>query len=89
MLPPIDDGEGEEPDKNINSGGLGTGEVIYGSNDLVFDPDTNTHRPLGEILGDYFAKANEKITDGKASDELSDAAEEYFGSLFDGAPKND
>ncbi len=88
-VPPTEDGEGEEPDKNIGSGGLGTGDVIYGSNDLVFDPDTNTHRPLGEILGDYFAKANEKITDGKASDELSDAAEEYFGSLFDGAPKND
>lgn len=87
-LPPSD-GDGEEPDKNINSGGLGTGEVIYGSNDLVFDPDTNTHRPLGELLGDYFAKANEQITDGKASDELSDAAEEYFGTLFDGAPKND
>lgn len=87
-LPP-DDSEGEEPDKNIGTGGLGTGEVIYGSNDLVFDPDTNTHRPLGELLGDYFAKANEQITDGKASDELSDAAEEYFGSLFDGAPKNE
>lgn len=87
-LPP-DDSEGEEPDKNIGTGGLGTGEVIYGSNDLVFDPDTNTHRPLGELLGDYFAKANEQITDGKASEELSDAAEEYFGALFDGAPKND
>ena len=88
-LPPPVDGGGEEPENDIGSGGLGTGDVIYGSNDLVFDPDTNTHRPLGEILGDYFAKANEKITDGKASDELSDAAEEYFGSLFDGAPKND
>lgn len=87
-LPP-NDSEGEEPDKNIGTGGLGTGEVIYGSNDLVFDPDTNTHRPLGELLGDYFAKANEQITDGKASEELSDAAEEYFGALFDGAPKND
>lgn len=78
---PPDDGV-EEPDTNIGSGGLGTGDVVYGSDDMIFDPDTNTYRPFGEMLNDYFAKANEKITDGKTSDEISDAAEEYFGTLF-------
>ena len=86
---PSDDGEGKEPENNIGSGGLGTGDVIYGSNDLVFDPDTNTYRPYGELLNEYFAKANEQITDGKTSDEISDAAEEYFGTLFGGATKED
>jgi hypothetical protein len=85
----IDDSEGKEPDNNIGSGGLGTGDVIYGSDAIVFDPDTNTYRPYGEILSEYFAKANEQITDGKVSDEISDAAEEYFGILFGGAEKND
>ena len=83
--PTPDDSEVEEPDVDISSGGLGTGDVIYGSNDLVFDPYTNTYRPYGEILNDYFAKANEQITDGKTSDEVSDAAEEYFGALFGGS----
>ena len=86
---PSDDGEGKEPENNIGSGGLGTGDVIYGSNDIVFDPDTNTYRPYGELLNEYFAKANEQITDGKTSDEISDAAEEYFGTLFGGATKED
>ena len=83
-----DDSEVEEPEGNMGSGGLGTGEVIYGSNDLVFDPSTGTYRPYGEIINDYFVKANEQITDGKTSDEISDAVEEYFDILFGGA-KND
>lgn len=84
-----DDPDVEEPNTNIGSGGLGTGDVIYGSNDLVFDPDTNTYRPFGELLNEYFAKANEQITDGKTSDKTSDAAEDYFGTLFGSATKND
>ena len=73
----------------MGSGGLGTGEVIYGSNDLVFDPDTNTYRPYGELLNEYFAKANEQITDGKTSDKITDAAEEYFAKLFGSSAGND
>ncbi len=80
-----DDSEVEEPDVNMGSGGLGTGDVIYGSNDLVFDPYTNTYRPYGEIINEYFAKANEQITDGKTSEDISDAAQEYFNKLFGGS----
>ena len=83
-----DDDEVKEPEGSMGSGGLGTGDVIYGSNDLVFDPYTGTYRPYGEIINDYFAKANEQITDGKLSDEISDAIEEYFDILFGGAGKN-
>ena len=87
--PVTDDSEVEEPENNMGSGGLGTGEVIYGSNDLVFDPDTNTYRPYGELLNEYFAKANEQITDGKTSDKITDAAEEYFAKLFGSSAGND
>lgn len=80
-----DDSEVDEPEGDMGSGGLGTGEVIYGSNDLIFDPYTNTYRPYGEVLNDYFVKANEQITDGKTSDEISDAVEEYFDILFGGS----
>ena len=71
----------------MGSGGLGTGDFIYGSNDLVFDPYTGTYRPYGEIINDYFVKANEQITDGKTSDEIADAVEEYFDMLFGGTNK--
>ena len=79
-----DDKEEEDPDVQMGSGGLGTGDVIYGSNDLIFDPYTNTYRPYGEVLNDYFVKATEHVTDGKTSDKISDAMEEYFGILFGG-----
>lgn len=82
-------GDGKEPENNIGSGGLGTGEIIYGSDDIVYDPYTDTYRPYGEIINEYFAKANEQITDGKTSEELSKAAEEYFGMLFGGMAKDE
>ena len=83
-----DDTEVDEPEGEMGSGGLGTGEIIYGSNDLVFDPDTNTYRPYGEILNDYFAKVNEQILDGKTSNDITDAIEDYFDALF-GKGNND
>lgn len=88
--PPIqDDPNVDDPDNPMDSGGLGTGEVIYGSNDLVFDPDTNTYRPYGELLSEYFAKASELMADGKTSEEIEAMAKEYFEALFGGVPKND
>lgn len=82
-----DDSEVEEPNNSIGSGGLGTGDVIYGSNDMVYDPYTNTYRPYGEILNEYYAKVNEYITDGKTSEEISEALEKYFGILYGGTGK--
>ena len=82
-------GKEDDSDVQIGSGGLGTGEVIYGSNDLIFDPYTNTYRPYGEVLNDYFVKATEQVTDGKTSDKISEAIEEYFGILFGGADKDE
>ena len=90
---PSDGGDtGSDPDDDdtntsMGTGGLGSGNVIYGSNDLIFDPFTNTYRPYGEIINEYFAKANEQITDGKTTQDVSDAAEEYFGALFGNTEK--
>ena len=83
-----DDPEVDEPDVDIGSGGLGTGDVVYGSDDQIFDPDKNTYVPYGDMFNDYFAKANEQIVDGRTDDEISDAAESYFGTLLSGAKKD-
>lgn len=79
---PDDGNDKDDPDQSLGSGGLGTGDVIYAGSDMVFDPRKNTYVPYGELLNEYFAKANEKITDGKASEDIADLAEDYFGSLF-------
>ena len=54
---------------------------------MVYDPYTNTYRPYGEILNEYYAKVNEYITDGKTSEEISEALERYFGILYGGTEK--
>ena len=79
---PEDEDKKNDNDNPMGSGGLGTGDVIYGSNDMIYDPNRNTYVPYGVLLNEYFAKANELITDGKASDEAAALAEYYYGLLF-------
>ena len=79
---PEDDSETKEPDASMGSGGLGSGDVIYGSNDMVYDPYRNTYVPYGVLINEYFAKVNEKITDGKVSDEEAKLFDTYFGLLL-------
>ena len=85
---PEDDGDTKEPDASMGSGGLGTGDVIYGSDDMIYDPYRNTYVPYGILINDYFAKVNEKITDGKVSDEEAKLFDSYFGILL-GAKKEE
>ena len=82
-----DEPDVDEPENEMGSGGLGTGDTVFGSDDVVYDPRTDTYRPYGEILNEYFAKVSEMITDGKTSDEIAEAAEEYFSILFSGSGK--
>ena len=90
---PSGPGENDEEDDKKDeitsgSGGLGTGDAVYGSNDLVFDPDTNTYVPYGDILNEYFGKANEQVLGGKTDEEISNAIADYFGTLFGGSDEN-
>ena len=79
---PEDDSETKEPETSMGSGGLGTGDVIYGSNDMIYDPYRNTYVPYGVLINEYFAKVNEKITDGNVSDEEALLFDSYFGILL-------
>lgn len=82
-------GDKEDDDEiHVGSGGIGTGDAIYGSDDVIFDPDTNTYVPYGDIIDEYFGKANEQVLDGKTDDDISDAIENYFGSLYGGNDQN-
>ncbi len=86
--PPRDDeGTDETPDINdddnqdIGSGGIGTGELIYGSNDMLYDYRTNTYVPFGQLLADYRAKANEKVNDGKLEEDFAAFVKAYFQKI--------
>ena len=82
-------GEEEDKDETLNSGGLGDGNQIFGSNDTVYDPVTNTHVPYGEILNAYYTKVTEQLLAGGVSDTLADFMRSYFDSLYDGSKNED
>ncbi len=79
----------DDDEQKNNHGGLGTGEMIFGSNDMIYDPETGTYVTYGEVLGDYYAKITEQLVDGKLSDELEQLLTDYFAKLFNGSDKKE
>ncbi len=76
-----DDDDDDDPN---HSGGLGSGEVLFGSNDTIYDPDTGTYVPYGEVLRRYHAIVLEHMGDGNLPEELEDMLHDYFAKLSDG-----
>jgi hypothetical protein len=83
-----EDYEPEEDPDQIHAGGLGSGEMIFGSDDTIYDPDREAYVTYGEVIGDYYAKISELLVDGKLPAELEDALSDYFAILFK-APKDE
>ena len=75
----------EDDMDKIHAGGIGTGELIFGSDDTVYDPDTGTYVSYGEILNRYYARVTELLVDGRLTPEMERAVSDYFAILFDGS----
>ena len=78
---PLDDNTEED---NATSGGAGSGEQIFGSNDTIYDPETDTYVSYGAVLKGYYAKITEMMVDGASPEEIAEALEGYYTILFDG-----
>lgn len=81
-------GEGNyEPDENpdkLHSGGMASGEMIFGSNDTIYDPEREDYVTYGEVIDGYFARITEMLVDGQLSAEMEEALSDYFAYLFNG-----
>lgn len=64
-------------------GGIGSG-TVFGSDDLVLDPDTNTYVEYGTILDKYYALMFDKLQDGDYTEDEKAAMEKYFAILYGG-----
>lgn len=73
-----DDGENKEGDKD---GGLGTGEVLFGSNDSFFDPESGKV-VYGDVLAKYQNDILGKLDEGIISEELKEYFEFYYDILI-------
>lgn len=64
-------------------GGIGSG-TVYGSDDLVLDPITNTYVEYGTILDKYYALMFGKVEGGAYTEQEQEAMEKYFAILYGG-----
>lgn len=71
----------EDDDKKVNEGGLGTGEVLVGSDDIFFDPETGEVK-YGDVITSYYGLISGKLDDGVLPEEYKEYFEKYFKLLF-------
>ncbi len=72
----------EEDEEKSNFGGLGNGELVFGSDDTVYDPELEEYVPYGEVLKKYQVIITEYISDGTMSAEVEEMINDYFAILF-------
>ncbi|MCH5157172.1 MAG: hypothetical protein J1G02_04780 [Clostridiales bacterium] len=78
-----------DDDENLSGGGYGEGDTKYGSDDLIYDPDTGEYVPYGQIINKYYAIVNELLNEGKLSEEQANIIRSYFEMLLSGIKNND
>ncbi len=81
--PPEEDEGGDDyyESEDIGSGGIGTGDRVYGSNDMIYNPYTNTHVPYGQLLDEYNNRVLQLVEDGRIPPDFETFIKEYFRSL--------
>ncbi len=80
------DGSG---DSTGPSGSIGGGDIIFGSDDIVYDPVSGQYVEYGKIIAEYNRLMLGKLQSGNYSEEERIAIEKYFAILYGGFQKKD
>ncbi len=72
----------EKEEDILHGGGLGGGDVLYGSDDAVYSPTDGTHVKYGDVIDEYDAKKTSELSDRPLSDALRDFIDKYFADLY-------
>ncbi len=83
------DYEDDDDDQSISDGGLGSGELIVGGRDIIYDPVRDEYVKYSEVIDRYNAIFLESKIDGLLSDEMAELIEAYFTALFSPSDKTD
>lgn len=75
---------GNEEDDGIKQGGYGKGDMLYGSDDAVYDPSTGEYVEYGEIFNDYYAIVEALLREGNLTEEQQAVIRAYFEILLSG-----
>ena len=71
----------KENDDELNSGGLGTGDYNFPSDELIYNPATGEHVRYGELLAEYYNRYTEALKNGEIDPELEMILQAYFDML--------
>lgn len=74
--------DSEDEDPNLSEGGFGHGGILYGSEDTIYDPELDDYVTYGEVIDRYFAKILALKTDGRLTEDMAIAFDEYFAFLY-------
>ncbi len=83
-----DTGEDDDDERLPSDGGLGSGDTVWGSDDVIYCPADNTYKPYGDMLIEYQAKILADIQDGKYTEEFAEMLLEYLDTLSSGIVKD-
>ncbi len=67
--------------ENENQGGYGSGEVLFGSDDIMFDIEKGSVK-YGEVITKYYGELVGMFNDGTIPEEYKEVFEQYFKTLF-------
>ena len=70
------------PDDTLHSGGHGSGDLILGGNDEIYDPETGTHVSYGEVIQRYWAKVSGHMLGTETPEEIEAILNDYFAALL-------
>jgi len=68
------------PEQGVG-GGLGGGDKLYGSNDKIYDPNSEEFVEYGKLIDAYFSAILSDLQDGRIPQELEDFISSYFSTL--------
>ncbi|MBQ9773747.1 MAG: hypothetical protein IJW30_03695 [Clostridia bacterium] len=85
----LTDEEEDEKENTESDGAPGKGDILYGSKDVIYYPDDNTHLEYGSVFSEYFAKKEEQLRGDDYNDEMKEAINKYFEALYGAGVKED
>lgn len=77
--------QGANKEYNESGGGLGTGEMQYAGKDEIYDHETDSYIPYGDLLTErYFPLMRQKLQDGTLPEALVEFIKSYYNELQTG-----
>ncbi len=81
------DSELKEDENQGSQGGIGSGNLLFGSDDVIMDPERNEQVVYGEVFDKYYSIISQKRQDGVDLDEIEQYIVDYLNALTNGLEK--